>query len=72
MSEEKEELPEVKLQRLESQIEGLKVQLLSAQDQVESLTLHLEVANERWVSTVNENAQLQVQLRKLTKYQGDK
>ncbi len=64
---EQEELPEVKIQRLEGELENLKIQLMQAQSQATDLTLHLEVANERWVQTVNENASLQVQLRKETR-----
>ncbi len=62
--EEEEYFPEDKIQRLEGELENLKIQLMQAHSQVTDLTLHLEVANERWVQTVNENASLQVQLRK--------
>ncbi len=65
--EQEEELPEVKIQRLEGELENLKIQLMQAQSHATDLTLHLEVANERWVQTVNENASLQVQLRKETR-----
>jgi hypothetical protein len=35
--------------------------------QVEDLQLNLEIANERWVASVNENAATEVRLRKLLK-----
>jgi hydroxymethylpyrimidine pyrophosphatase-like HAD family hydrolase len=36
-------------------------------EQMEDISITLEVANERWVSQVNENTSLEVALRKLKK-----
>lgn len=46
------------------EIDSLKNQIQFLQNQNETLTVSLEIANERWIKSVNENMQLEIQLRK--------
>ncbi len=48
-----------------AEMDQLRLQISHLIEEKENLRLHLEIANERWVETVNENAQLKVQLRKM-------
>jgi len=53
--------------RLEMELGAAKQNLEHLISQTEDLSLNLEIANERWVKSVNEQATTEVALRKLMK-----
>lgn len=61
-NEEDEELV-----RMQNEIENLKEANVGYASELENYRLMLEIANERWINQVNENTQLQVQIRKTKK-----
>ena len=65
MSEETTENPSV--EDLQATISSLEGHIANLTEQMETLNYSLEIANERWVKAINENTQLEIQLRKSQK-----
>ncbi len=60
-----EENVELTVEQLKNNIEALNALVANQNNDMQTLSLTLEVANERWIEAVNKITALEVELRKL-------